>query len=752
VAKKAVKSKPAVKGQPSKNTPGPIENGPVTASKAKFAAILNSPYLPYLIIFLFSSTIYFNTLCNQYALDDVVVLTQNKFTQQGFAGIKDLMTHDANVGFYGEQGSELVAGGRYRPFSLVTFAIEVQLFGHNPMISHAINVLLFTLTCLLLYHLLLIIIPSRSGQAFYLSIPFIATTLFAGHPVHTEVVANIKGRDEIMGLLFSLMALWAAMKYIRTKKILHLAWGAVAFFLALLSKENAITFIVIIPLTYFFFTKAAIRDYVLTAGMYIVPIVAFLYMRALYTNTGLTVETTEILNNPFAYLPKNTDGLLQRYATVIMVFILYIGKLILPHPLSHDYYFNQIPTVGITNPLFLLSVVVNAGLLVYAIMGLRRKSFPSYAILFYFITFSIVSNLLFTVSMLMNERLIYMSSIGFCLLIAWLIIRAKERFKLPVQAISGILVIILLLYSLKTISRNRVWFDNLTLYLVDSKTSTNSSKAQLFAGSELTDLTDRNFDTLRQNGRLQHIADLANVNVDVTAIADSALRRQFLERAVLYIDSGIAIYPTRFAAWMILGKAVYKLHRDPKEALGYYEKANTLSGGLICETWTTMGIIQIENNMPLQAKESFIKALALKPDEQACRINLAGAYTNLKMNDSALLWYRKALELTPNNAALYDQIGIICGEKLSDIDMAIQFFAKAVEKGPDVNKYYQHLGKAFIYKNMPDDAIKVSEADLKKFPNDKFMLNIMANAYQMKGDMQKSHEYEVKSKQLSDQK
>ena len=76
------------------------------------------PYFPYLIILLFTSGIYFNTLWNKYTIDDTLVLTDNKFTLQGFGGIKELLTHDAFVGFFGERGSELVSGGRYRHLAL----------------------------------------------------------------------------------------------------------------------------------------------------------------------------------------------------------------------------------------------------------------------------------------------------------------------------------------------------------------------------------------------------------------------------------------------------------------------------------------------------------------------------------------------------------------------------------------------------------------------------------------------------------
>ena len=749
MAKTAPNKKATTKSKQPEPKTVSTEIAPQPTSGLQPSSILNQWYIPYLIIFLFSSGIYFNTLWNKYAIDDTLVLTENKFTLQGFGGIKDLMTHDAFVGFFGEKGSELVSGGRYRPLSIVTLAIEVEFFGMNPMISHGVNILLFSLTCILLYHLLKYIIPQKKGTAFYMSVPFIAAMLFAGHPIHTEAVANIKGRDEIMGLLFSLLALFAAVKYVKTQKFFHLVWGTVVFFLALLSKENAITFIVIIPLTYYFFTKAKTKDYLLTVGLYLIPIIGFLAMRTMYTKAGLGAESPEILNNPFAYLTKDTNGYLQRYATVIVTFLLYFKLLIFPHPLTHDYYYNQIPFVGVGDPVFILSFLINAGLLIYAVIGIRKRSIPAYAILFYFITFSIVSNLAFTVGILMNERFVYMCSIGFCLLIAYLIVKAKDRFNLPVQVVTGILVIVLLLYSVKTISRNRVWVDNLTLFLVDSKTSTNSAKVNMSAGGDLTKLVDENFDTLRHNGRLQYITDLLDMNINVASIPDSTLKKEFLKRSMGYLNHTLEIYPTHSNAWLLLGNASYKLNKAPKEAISYYEKAAQYRVGGYYDAWYNIGCVEIENNMSDQAKGNFIKAMQIKPDEFACRFNLAVAYMNLNMTDSSLYWFKKTLELKPLDGVTYYKMGTIYGKQLGDLDMAIKFISKAVEYNPNVPVYYEDLGVAYGLKGLPDDAIRVSEQCIKKFPDYIPAYRNIAISYNKKGDIQKAHEYEAKVAQLS---
>ena len=725
------------------------------------SSILSNPYIPYLIIFLFTTGIYFNSIFNQYAIDDTLVLTENKFTLQGFGGIKDLMTHDAFVGFFGEKGSELVSGGRYRPLSMVTLAVEVEFFGMNPKISHAINILLFALTCMLLYYLLTDILPKKKGAVFYLSIPFIATMLFAGHPIHTEAVTNIKGRDEVMGLLFSLLALFAALKYVKTQNILHLIWGMLVYFLALLSKENAITFAAIIPLTFYFFTKAKLKDHLLTVGLYIIPIVAFLYFRNAYTHSAITSESPEILNNPFAYLPHNpgggltSDGLMQKYATIIMTFLLYFKVLIFPHPLTHDYYFNEIPIIGPNDPVFILSFLINAGLLIYAALNFRKKTIPAYAILFYFITFSVVSNLAVTVGILMNERFAYMCSIGFCILIAHLLVKAKDRFKLPAQAMTGLMIVVLLLYSVKTISRNRIWLDNLTLFLVDSKTSYNSAKVNMSAGGDLTKLADENMDTLKRNGRLQYVTDLMEMNLNVQTVPDSTMRKMLLQKAIAYLNHTLEIYPKHSNAWLLLGNAAYKLNHDPKEAMVDYENAAADRVGGYYDAWYNMGCVQIENKMPKLAKENFKKAMAIKPDEFACRFNLGVAYmesdTTQQSADSALYWFKKTLELKPLDALTYYKMGTVYGKQKHDLKTAIEYISKAIQYNPNVPVYYEDLAVAYGFQDRPKDAIKISEDCLKKFPDYVPALRNIAISYNKMGQMAKGREYDEKIAKITGQ-
>ncbi len=167
------------------------------------------------ILFVLGVALYSNTFGHQYALDDIAAVSQNLFVKAGLKGIPDLLRtefwHFSNISL-----------GYYRPLSLITFALEQQYFGDNPGYSHIINAILYGLTGLFMGVLLQkwLVGPANAGQTELAAdadrqtrqtqviIATLMGALFIAHPIHTEIVANIKGRDELLSFLFiTLMSL-----------------------------------------------------------------------------------------------------------------------------------------------------------------------------------------------------------------------------------------------------------------------------------------------------------------------------------------------------------------------------------------------------------------------------------------------------------------------------------------------------------------------------------------------------------------
>lgn len=750
----------------------------VQLSKETIAPVVKPAYqLPgaalYIFIFVFSCLIYSNTLWNRYAIDDTIVVTDNKFTKKGFGGIKDHFTHDMFEGFFGERGAKLVSGGRYRPLSMTSLAVEYEIVRKirgdkrdiidekniimtdadpylAPMLSHGINVLLFALTCVLLFYILQMVIPQKysiNTPVGSLGVAFFATLLYAAHPLHTEAVANIKGRDEVMCMLLSLLTLLASIKYVKTQNIVHLIWGVAVYFVALLSKENAITFFAVIPLTYYFFTKAKTKDYVLTLGLYLVPIVLFLALRSMYTHAGLKDESPEILNNPFV-APYNEFSI--RYGTTIYTFLRYYLLMLVPHPLTHDYYFNQVPYLGFDSPLVWLSIIITIGALVYAGLNLQKKSVAAFGILFYFVTFSVASNMLFTVGVLMNERFIYMSSLGFCILLAYLLIAGKDRFKLAPNVVLGVFVVILALYSAKTFARNYDWKDSFTLFRRDARHSPNSAKIQTSLGGDLTKAADSDIKALRDSGMIKSF--LKDLNNDISSdelnainmLPDSSLRYLFLDSSIVHLNEAIKAYPSHSNAWLLLGNAVYKRYHKPEQVIPIYENASKFRVGGYYDADFNLGIVYNESNQPAKAKDALLRAFAVKPEQVECRYLLAQVYAKLNQPDSVEYWIKKGQELREISAADYYQIGTGFGKVAHNFDKAIEYLNKAVATNPKVELYYEDLGVAYGLSGRYDEAIATALKLIEVNPKYPAAYGNLAVSYRMKGNVALAEQYQAK--------
>jgi protein O-mannosyl-transferase len=116
--------------------------------------VLKLSWIHGLIILIVSFLLYGQSLQYGYVLDDTIVVDENKFVAKGVNGIWDILSKETFTGYFGEQ-KNLVAGARYRPLSLVSFALEQSIFGKKPAISHFINILLYALCGWFLYRLII---------------------------------------------------------------------------------------------------------------------------------------------------------------------------------------------------------------------------------------------------------------------------------------------------------------------------------------------------------------------------------------------------------------------------------------------------------------------------------------------------------------------------------------------------------------------------------------------------------------------
>jgi protein O-mannosyl-transferase len=672
------------------------------------------------LIFAVCFVLYANTLTHDFCQDDSIVITENMFTTQGVAGWGGILGNDTFYGFFKEEGkAALVAGGRYRPFTLLMFAFEYQIFGKNPFVGHLVNVLLFGLMCVVIYFLMLKLLKNRQNTDLSrdhregvfselkiknekLNAPefgnsrlknnnwainnpeivaFITALIFAAHPIHTEAVANIKGRDEIMTLLGSVSAVWFAIKFYENQQIKNALFAFICFFIGLMSKENAVTFVVLVPLIFYFFYKTDLVESVKQSLPFVAATGLFILLRGAVIGQQFGTKQEELMNNPFLKLVGNQYvdfDLGEKMATIIFTLGKYVQLLFVPYPLTHDYYPRHIDIMNFGDWQVLLSVALYAVLIFLMLKNWSKRSLISFGIAYFLITLSIVSNVVFPVGTNMAERFLFMPSLGFCLIIAVLFERLISNFKLKtsdaalnatnsnVLTINGLgdmpkmplfgFAVVLALFSFKTIDRNAAWKDNYTIFTTDINVSKNSAKLQNSVAGET-------------------IEQFKNA-------PDKALKDAKMKEAITHALRATEIHPTYKNPYLLLGNAYFYANE--------FDKA-------------------------VQAYEA---ALKLDPNYKDARQNLQ-------------LVYREG--------------GKIIAQQQNNIPKGIEFMQKALELNPKDVETLSLLGTAYGISQQPQRSIEVLERVLAiRFDrNDAQNISV---AYRQLGNLAKAMEWESRLK------
>lgn len=701
---------------------------------------LKTHRLPLFILFLSACLLYANTITHEYALDDQLAIYENKFVTKGISGIAEIMTHDAFVGFFGDKGSKLISGGRYRPLSFVSFAMEWQFFGNNPHISHSINILLYGLLCSAIFFFLALVFDSdlpKGRFGFASTLPFLAAMLYCFHPIHTEVVANIKGRDELLCFLFGVFSFIYYIKFFDEKRWTSYLILFSLFFASLMSKENAITFLAVFPLISFIRGVSMNR----LIGKSFLPIIAatalFLILRSKFTAVSVADQTLEILNNPFV---RATNA--EKYATIIYSFLKYFVLLVFPHPLTHDYYFNQIPYKKFSDPLVLASLLGIFALLYYCLKNWKKKSPVFFGILFFVITFSILSNLLFTVGIIMNERFIFISSLGFCIILAFLLLNFKLNNTLFGKI--GIVGLILLFYGFKTIDRNFAWKNNNTLFSTDYVTSNQSAKVATSFG-----------------GMLYEDAILLKESKDTT------IRRRMLDSSLFVLKHGIDIYPENSQTWLLYANAIYARTGNYHDAIAIYQKCNTLRGYNYFDASYNMAVLYYNAGTYDSALMHAEMAVKITPDHKEAKEVLskslaklgrtqeaiaAGGVDNTNLADLAMDAkdggnYAEALSLAEQALALNEKDatanyvkGICLARFMNRIPDGIPYLQKAIQLNDKNQNWMEDLAVAYGMMGRVQETIPLLEKALAIKPSKQLYTNL-ATSYFKIGNKTKANYY-----------
>lgn len=608
-----------------------------------------------------------NTIANDFAYDDTTQILGNE-TIRSFSNLPLAFTRE--VWFWRvlqDKDPNKEYGPTtpyYRPLFTVYLMMGWALFGNWAPGWHLANILMHLLAVTFAF-----LIVERVTKDQRLAV--ISTLLFALHPLRAESVAWISGVTDLFLALFLLPSFYFYMLYREEGKIKHLVGALSLFLFAAFSKEPAVAlpiFIVIYEMVIINRGQSLsekIRPAILYGSMFLAVSVGYFAMR--YYALGFVFHDSRFTQYPFH----------EVLLTIPLVICKYIGLLFWPVSLS---IFHATPMVETPLSLRFLLPLFLVIMLSAALWQLRNSTIARFAILWFAVNLLPVLNLsAFGEDFLVQERYVYISSIGFSLLIAMALVRIpfEKWFTLGSRrtAQATVVGLVLLLLAGRTFAQNAVWKDDMTLWMHGARTAPDQAMSHFVLGHKYVNFQnwEKAVEELEQYVALkpQNIVVINNLAASHLMLYEyqhifnrANADRAHIDRAIALCERGLSITEQDSATWDTLGRA-YSFNTS---------MPNNYDRAIAC----------------------FERGRKLQPDNAMINYHLGAAYVMKNNPDNALVYLEIARQQQSSIPDIYKFLGYAYRGKgqiqqaINSFNQYLQFQPNAAD-APSVNQQVRDL-------------------------------------------------------------
>ncbi|XP_064794597.1 protein O-mannosyl-transferase TMTC1-like isoform X1 [Oncorhynchus masou masou] len=589
----------------------------------------------YAVLLALCALCYSNSLHGEFVHDDVWAISNNPDVRPG-SSLQNIFTND----FWGKRMADNTSHKSYRPLCILTFKLNILLGGMTPLYFHVVNVCLHcAVTCLLMHTCDRCVFDDPR-------LAFLTALLFAVHPIHTEAVSGIVGRADVLACMLFLLAF---LSYVRSVGVCGSGsadslpstvsvWALGASLLlgtcAMLVKETGITVFGVCVLydalvlcrkpLLLHLSGSKMKDLLrisvpflkraCAVSLYVAVIMSF----RLWLMGGSMPLFSE-QDNPASFSPH----LLTRFLTYCYLLAFNAWLLLSPAVLCYDWQVGSIPLVeslwDMRNVAALLLGVVMVALCLHCVMSLQRLENREVLLGVLFLVFPFIpaSNLFFRVGFVVAERVLYMPSMGYCILVAHGLGRLCSvvgRWGTTALTVSTLLL--LLLFSWKTVQQNDIWLSREALFRSGIQTLPHNAKVHY---------NYANF--LKDRGRHQE--------------------------AIHHYKTALRLYPRHASAMNNLGT----LTRHPEDAEHYYRTA------LDTNPQHNRALFNLGNLLKSQGKKEEAEALLrdsirFGPHFADAYSSLASLYAEQKRFAEANEVYLQGIESCPDSSDLHNNYGV----------------------------------------------------------------------------------------------
>ncbi|XP_043854030.1 protein O-mannosyl-transferase TMTC4 isoform X1 [Dromiciops gliroides] len=676
-----------------------------------------------------------------FVFDDSEAIVNNK-DLRAETPLGDLWQHD----FWGSKLSSNTSHKSYRPLTVLTFRINYYLSGgFYPVSFHIVNILLHCSISVLMVDVFSILFGglqyTSKGRRLNLApkSSLLAALFFAVHPVHTECVAGIVGRADLLGALFFLLSFLGYCQAFRESNkegtqfstfwvLLSILLSAVA----MLCKEQGITVL----------GFNAVFDALVIGKLNILEIVqkilhkdkslenigwlkngsllfrmtllfsggaTMLYMRWRIMGTGPPAFTE--VDNPASF----ADSIFVRAINYNYYYSLNAWLLLCPWWLCFDWSMGCIPLIKSVSDWRIIALAALwfclIGLICQALCSedIHKRRILTLGLGFLIIPFLPASNLFFRVGFVVAERVIYLPSIGYCVLLTYgfgILSKHTKKKKLIAATVLGILLI----NMVRCITRCNQWRNEDLLFKSALSVCPLNAKVHYNVGKNLADKGD-------QSAAIRYYREAVRLNPKyvhaMNNLGNILKERNELQEAEELLSLAVQIQPDFAAAWMNLGIVQNSLRRFGEAEQSYWTAIKYRRKYPDC--YYNLGRLYADLNRPLDALNAWRNATFLKPEHTLAWNNMIILLDNTGNLAQAEAVGREALELIPNDHSIMFSLANVLG-KSQKYKESEALFLKAIKANPNAASYHGNLAVLYHRWGNFDLAKKYYEVSLKLDP------------------------------------
>ncbi|XP_077988191.1 protein O-mannosyl-transferase TMTC4-like [Glandiceps talaboti] len=707
---------------------GPTKPEPLQLETSEWDSVLPVPKLSFksaaFIVGLLSVVCFCNSIYGDFVFDDTeAILTNDDLKPE--TPWTDIFQND----FWGKKLTKKESHKSYRPLTILTFRWNYWLSGgYHPMSFHFTNVILHTVVCILFMHMFSVLFggiqPSSSEGKTVFAAPrasLVCAVLFAIHPIHTESVAGVVGRADLLcALLFYL----SFTLYIRAChadischgrrpsyfSVILVLLSVVCCATAMLFKELGITAIgvcsaydiiiicridpmeVLSPKTKSRHETSSndnsrwISSLVLRQLILVVSATIMLVYRWYIMGSG--APSFQPVDNPASF----AENIITRTINYNYIYALNCWLLINPWWLCFDWAMGCVPLIEtITDPRILAVLVfwvILGSLLWYGATSKecheKRLLIMSLALLV--IPFLPAANLFFRVGFVIAERQLYLPSLGYSMLVTIGLCKLCRKRKQSQQVLKIILIVFIVLNVWRCVIRSHEWTKEELLYKAGAKVCPLNAKVHYNIAKNTADRGNVEEAILeyREAVRLHPEYDQAMNN-----LANILKDRNQEKEAEKLLNRAVRIRPEFAAAWMNLGIVQASLKKYQLAEISYHNALTHRRKYPDC--YFNLGNLYLDQGFHGAALQAWYNATQLKTDHKLSWSNIIALLDNTGQFDEAIGAALKALQYIPDDDGLYFGMANVYG-KAGKYAEAEKYYLKALTQKPNSANYHGNLG------------------------------------------------------------